>query len=746
MTLGQRVRFLFGGSKESQARLVTTMQQIGRPVSTPANYEQFAKTGYGRSAMIYRCVSMIAGAARGLEWVMYKKNRDGTKTELSDHPILSLWDKPNPLQSRADLVENLVAFYCLDGNSYLEANSGALAGTIPLELWNVRPDKMKVVGGQKGYPAAYEFSYGGITRVWPVDIVNMKSQILHWKSFHPLNDWYGQSAIEAALIALDQNLAGQKWNLALLQNSATPSGVLQVKVTDSNPRGEITDEQYKRMRADFEQNYQGVKNTGKPMIIEGGLSWAQMSIGPKDMEYAKGKEMTALDICMVFGVPGELVGLGQKTFTNYREARLAFYEETVLPIMDGAVGAINRWLAPAMGDGVCLAYDKDEIEILQWKRDQKYISLANVNYLTQNEKREAVGYEEQEGWDVFVIGQKVGATPEDFAAPEPVPPIDPNADPNADPLNPDDPTKPKPDDKKPPKKDPPPPDEGNDENADGKGWKSLNLVNKNEKRQSWRAQNARRKRLMNAFNRDLLADYDELVSHLVKVKGHPNDARLTEFSLLNVVSDFMPTMERTIKRHIKYTLHDFGGAILDHAKALNIGMGAKSNLKYDHYVNSYTERRSGESIKTITSTTQKQIRRIVGEWVQTAITDGDTNADLSKFIEADFEELTPAQAMRIARTETGMASNNGAIEAVKSLQVPGMTKEWVSAEDGRVRDGGPDGNHADHTAVDGTVVELDEKFTVPPDCSMDGPGDPSAPADQIINCRCVLTFQNRGDQ
>ncbi len=228
---------------------------------------------------------------------------------------------------------------------------------------------------------------------------------------------------------------------------------------------------------------------------------------------------------------------------------------------------------------------------------------------------------------------------------------------------------------------------------------------------------------------------------LKTVTGNHGDAKLTEYALINVMSDFMPTMERTIQRHIKYTLQDFGGMVLGEGKSLGLIRESKANLRFDSYVKHYTEQRSGTAIKTITSTTTKQIRRIVGEWVQTAITDGDNNVELSKFLEAEFEELTPMQAMRIARTEVASASNNGSLEAVKSLQVPNMFKEWVTANDDRVREGEHGG--ADHSAMNGAEVALDEKFGVPPDASMDGPGDSSAAPDQVINCRCVLVYRSK---
>jgi HK97 family phage portal protein len=744
MTLGERLAVLFTGQKESLARVTLIERQVGQPQSTPINYENLAKIGYAKSALAYTCIQKIAGSTRSFKWGLYDKSNPRKPKELEKHPMLSLWDRPNPMTSNADFVENLIAYFCLTGNSYVESNNG-LVGSVPLELWNVRPDKMKIEPGPKGYPQAFIFDASGTQRRFEVDIVKMKSAIHHWKTFNPLNDWYGMAPLQAAMLALDQMIAGQQWNLALLQNSATPSGVLQVKVSDANPRGELTDEQYKRMRNDYEANYTGVRNTGKPMIIEGGLTWTQMSHSPRDIDYAKGKELSATDICLVFGVPPELVNLGQKTFNNYREARLSFFEETVLPIADSAIQGINRWLAPAFGnENLCLEYDKDSIDILVWKREQKYTSLAAVNFLTQNEKREAVGYEPQEEWeDVFVIGNQVGATPEDFQG------ATSGAEPGAggDPLSEEDlgeddkpeDDKPGADEKPDDSEDEKPVDDGADESA--KGWKSINLLSANEKRSSWKAQNARRKRLQGAFNRDLDGDFKELISRLKLVTGNRNDAKLTEFALLQELSEVLPEFRKTVKRHIRYTLEDFGGMILGEGKTLGFDRESKANLKYDHYVKHYTETRSGENIKSITQTTTKKIKQVVGEWVQTAIVDGDSTPELSHFIESEFEELTPAMATRIARTEVMMASSNGAREAIKSLQIPNMFKEWVAADVGDRRDGHNGG--PDHQAVSGTEVPFDEKFTVPPDADMDGPGDTSAAPDQVINCACVLVYRSK---
>lgn len=737
MTFRQRMLSLLG-QKESQARIVTTYNQVGKPVTTPANYEGFASQGFSKNLVVYSAINKIATAAKGIDWVLYskKKGENGKRTEITAHPLLDLICKPNPLQATASFFEAVVAFKLIAGNSYIELNRG-LSGNGPvLELWPVRPDKMKVVGGQNGYPAAYAFSFGGVTRFWPVDPVKLTCNIIQWKSFNPLNDWYGLSALESAMVTLDQNNQGSKWNLSLLQNSATPSGVLQMKMSESNPRGELTAEQYARIKNEFEAGYQGSRNVGKPLLLEGGLSWQQISLSPKEMDFLKSRESTSIDLCIALGVPPEIMGYGQKTFNNYGEARLAFYEETVLPTMDDLRDCLNQMLTPLFGDDLYLDYDKDDIEALAARRTAKMTALQTLTYITPNEKREQVGYDDIEGGDELTTPSTFGGGSSN------------SNDGSSDPTKPSEDEKPKP---KPGKKPKPSDEEPNVEQEDddegkGFGWKSLNLLNTNEKRQSYKRQNARRNQLEHGFKAEVKEDYLDLGKRLSSIASElverRADSKVIEFAMMKECTEWSRTaLAKTMARNIKRTLEDFGGMVLGEGKAQGLGVETKANLKFDNYVKAYVAKHTATQISTINATNEKTVRRVLQGYVQDAILDGATNEELSQLIKESFDELSDSSARRIARTEVAMASTQGSLNAVKSLGAPNMFKEWISADDDRVRQGEHGG--ADHQAISGTEVELDEKFTVPPDADMDGPGDPSAGADQVINCRCVLTYRSK---
>lgn len=751
MSLLSRIGSVFR-QKESETRIVSSMHQVGQAQATPANYEAFARLGYSKNVATYIAISKVAMACSGIEWCLYSKSKGkrGEKTEVTDSPLLTLLDKPNPDMALSTFIETVVAYYKITGNSYIEANMG-LSGKIPLELWPARPDKMKIIPGKNGFVAQYQYSNGGVSRSFDVDPVKMQSKIMHWKTFNPINMWYGLSPLEAALLSLDQNNAGQRWNLALLQNNATPSGVLQMKVTDINPRGALTNEQYGRLKAEFENHHQGAGNAGRPMILEGGLNWQSIALGPKDMDFIQNKNITATDILAVYGVPGELVGLGQKTFNNYKEARLSFYEDTVLPTMDSLRDKFNQWLTPAFGDNLYLDYDKDDIEALVEKREAKYTSLSSATFLSENEKRQAAGYEEVEGLDLFKLGNEHYSMEElkdwDKEEEEPVETVTDET--NNPPQNPP-PKKPQTD-----QTDNDITDEDTDQQTEEteeeseKGFKSINLLNANEKRKSWKTQNAKRKRLEKYFSQDIEEDFRDLLTQLKKItNGLKNsEERIVEFALIKEISEWTPQLKKTLSKHTRLALIEFGSIVLTDAKSQKLVPETKKNLDWESFVTAYIEKRTGSQISTITNTTEKQVKRIVRDWVQEAITAGDSVQELSFYLETEFEGLSKSNAQRIARTEVALASNNGSLEAVKSLQIPGMYKEWVSANDSRVRDGGDNGLGADHAAVsdDNGEIPIDDMFKVNPDVMMSGPGDTGAPADQVINCRCVLVFKNKGE-
>ena len=112
---------------------------------------------------------------------------------------------------------------------------------------------MTVLADERGWPAALEYREGSARRRITLG-AHGAGGALHLSLFHPLDDHYGFPPLEAALMALDTHNAAGRWNKALLDNSARPSGAL---VYAPKEGGNLTDEQFDRLKAELEEGYSG---------------------------------------------------------------------------------------------------------------------------------------------------------------------------------------------------------------------------------------------------------------------------------------------------------------------------------------------------------------------------------------------------------------------------------------------------------------------------------------------------------
>ena len=392
-------------TKASRSSPAVALLAQGRPVPTPREYEQLASEGYVKNSVVYRCVNLVAECAAAVPWVLYTGEGDKRK-EVDDHPILRLLERPNPLQGGASLFKTLYSFKLLSGNSYLEAvapDTGDNAG-VPLELWNQRPDRMRVRLGPDGMPMQYTMTIGQEKIDWDVPIGGI-SPILHSKTFHPLNDVYGLSPLEPAAFDIDQHNAGGEWNYSLLKNSAKPSGAFIFQPSSNGDSDEMDEEAVDRLREQLDDIISGRYNAGRPLILEGGLDWRSMSLSPIDMDFLKGLDRSARDIAMTYDVPPQLVGVeGSQTFANFEQARLSLYEDAVLPMLDQYKDDLNGWLVPMYGDeDLELDYDENAIPALAPRRQAKWDNIGSADFLTINEKRKELGFDAIEGGDVLLV-------------------------------------------------------------------------------------------------------------------------------------------------------------------------------------------------------------------------------------------------------------------------------------------------------------------------------------------------------
>ena len=380
--------------KASEAGVAISGYGAGQPVWSKRDYAAFADEGYIKNAIDYRCVVMVAQAVSSIPLLLF----DGDK-EVDKHDLLDLLYKPAPGRTLPFVLESLTTYLQIAGNAYIEGVGPDRNGGQFRELWVQRPDHMKVIAGNHGVPSGYEYEENGITKRWEVDVKTGFSKICHIKRFHPTNHWYGLAPTQPASYAIDRHNQAGAHNMAVQQNAATPSGILSFKpVKGSNGEKSAPQPVIDAAEKKLAERHTGTANSGRPMVTNGSVDWHQLGMNMEELQFTQSKLDAAQDICIARGVPITLLLPGQSTYNNVREAKLALYEDTVLPLEGMILDHLNVWLCPQFGDNLRLEPDKDAVEPLSLRREirqENTIKLFESGLISRDEGRDALQFEPQ---------------------------------------------------------------------------------------------------------------------------------------------------------------------------------------------------------------------------------------------------------------------------------------------------------------------------------------------------------------
>ena len=335
----------------------------------PASYEAQVRAAYERNPVAQRAVRLIADSLAGVA------------LEPCDPVAATLVQARSGGQA---LLATLAAHLLLHGNAYaqvIRAPDGSVA-----ELFALRPERVSVEADAGGWPAAYLYRVG--ERVTRLHADAPRPEVIHIRSFAPLDDHYGLGALGAAAEAVAIHNAAAAWNRALLDNAARPSGALVYEPGDG---GTLSPDQFERLRAEMDAAFAGALNAGRPLLLEGGLKWQALSLSPAEMDFAGLKAAAARDIALAFGVPPLLLGLpGDNTYANYREAGRALWRQGVLPLADEVFASLSQGLRGWFPD-LRLVVDLNKVPALAEDRALLWQSVSDASFLSDDEKRAMLG-------------------------------------------------------------------------------------------------------------------------------------------------------------------------------------------------------------------------------------------------------------------------------------------------------------------------------------------------------------------
>lgn len=283
---------------------------------------------YTQSSWVYVAVSRIAEAAALTPLHVYRVENE-QRVGVIDHPLERLLRQPNPFTSGFDLIEQTVGMLELTGNAYWLL-SGARG--MPEEIWSLRPDRVTIVPGTDSHIRGYLYAVDGVQMAFePVEVV-------HFKRWHPQNDYYGLSALQAAALAIDTDRAMSEWNRNTFgRDNGVPSGILGL------PSGTSAAD-LERIRREWAVNHGGTQR--RTAFVRGAeFSWQSVAQTHADLDFLRGREANRDEILNVFGIPVGLMS-DDATEANAKVAERTFIERTLYPKLVRLAATISAELMP----------------------------------------------------------------------------------------------------------------------------------------------------------------------------------------------------------------------------------------------------------------------------------------------------------------------------------------------------------------------------------------------------------------
>lgn len=278
---------------------------------------------------VWACIRLLSESVSTLPMKVYRREADGSRKLAQDHPAYQvLCRRPNLEMTPSRFMLMVVASICLRGNAFIEKK---MIGRKLVALDPLLPQNMVVKRLDTGQ-LQYTYTEDGKKRVIPVD------RMMHIRGFGldgvcgmmPLSS--GRDVFGAAM-AVDESAA------KIFENGLQTSGYISSKVA-------LNKEQRERLRT-YLAAFAGSKNAGKMMVLEGDLSYQNVTMNPEDAQMLESRAFSIEEICRWFRVPPFMVGhvTKQSSWASSVEGmNLIFLTNTLRPLLVNIEQEISRCL------------------------------------------------------------------------------------------------------------------------------------------------------------------------------------------------------------------------------------------------------------------------------------------------------------------------------------------------------------------------------------------------------------------
>ncbi len=278
------------------------------------------------SPWVYVAVGFIAREGAQVDFEVFRRAAD-RETQLKTHPFLDLLNAPNTYQSRYELLESLFGFRELVGNAYWFINRD---GPTPIEIISLRPDRVRIAPGKNSQDMVAGYVYTVSGQEVPLEA----EEVLHFKRWHPMSDYYGLSPLQAAAVEAQTDLAMAQWNRQFFaRDLAIPAGVVNIKSLIDNAT-------FESLKREWQAQYGGLGR--KTAFLRGAeIEFQPTGLNHQEMDFGQSRQFAKETIYQVFGVPPGLLDKNA-TEANALAAERTFADRTLWPIAVAISATLTR--------------------------------------------------------------------------------------------------------------------------------------------------------------------------------------------------------------------------------------------------------------------------------------------------------------------------------------------------------------------------------------------------------------------
>lgn len=318
-----------------------------------------------KDVWFYSSIYAIASSASGLLCGGFKRttpSKGGDYQIEEDSQLSKLFYRPNLIQTRSEFIEAIFWSLELTGKVFIEV-VGTKAN--PTELYVLDPRLMKPIPNKDKFISGYEFDLNG------KKIPFAPEDIIFHRYHNPSDPYNGLSASTAAGDSINSDILSNQFNNEYYGNSAIPAAVLEVE-------RRMNDDECNLLRLQWEKGHKGRGKRHRTAILFGGVKFSVIQKSPKEMEFVKQKVINREEILASYGVPPVLVGLLEKVnYANSKEQRKLFWQQTMRPKLRSLA---ERFTLEFGLDGVKkkFMFDLTEVEALQEDQEIKSRIAFNI--------------------------------------------------------------------------------------------------------------------------------------------------------------------------------------------------------------------------------------------------------------------------------------------------------------------------------------------------------------------------------